>query len=302
MATSTFRLRVGALAAAAGLVLAGVAAASPAAAADDPVISLDRTTFPAGDWEDGFRITGSGFDGTVPTAELSIGSMGENGGGQLWGTTVTVAADGTIDTVVVPSGATQVAGENGYPRYVVSVGQQITEGEPWLWSNRIDLTITEGASLSVAAELTPEQVAGGVTATFAGFTAGEAVYYGIGLFRDGELVDAIEDAVDADDSGAGTFGGALEGAQVGDYLQLYADGDTSGRVAEGWVQIVEAPAPAPVDPEAPAAGTPAAAEASGNQLAETGIDLGIGTAALALLVLGAGALIVVRRRSALAQR
>ncbi|WP_157009295.1 hypothetical protein [Agromyces laixinhei] len=297
MAISTFRLRTGALAAAAGLVLAGFAVASPAAAEEvpAPVIELDQTSFPAGDWQDGFTVTGSGFDPSAPTAIVSVGSRGENGGGQLFEVDVPVEADGTIDALVVPTDApTQVPDEAGWPKYSVSVGQEVAAGQPWLWSNRIDLTITEGASITAAAEASPEELAAGVTAQFAGFAPGESIAFTVELSRwteeDGtQLIDELQGTVTADANGAGSISAALTGAAVEDWASFSVTGEESARTARATTRVVEAQAPIVPAPAAPA---PAAA---GPQLAETGVELGIGFAALALMVLGAGAIVVTRR-------
>ncbi|HET8779444.1 MAG TPA: hypothetical protein VFM66_05170 [Agromyces sp.] len=298
MAPSASRLRVGALAAAAALALTGLAAASPAAAEEvaTPVIELDKTTFPAGDWEDGFRLTGSGFDPSVSTASFSIGSMGENGGGQLWGAEVAVAADGTIDEVLVPDVPTEMPDADGWPKYSAFVSQEIVEGEPWLQSNRIELTITEGASLTAAAEATAEELAAGISAQFAGFLADESISYVATLSRWTEeegtqVIDEIEGAVTADAAGAGSLTAALAGGQDGDFVKISIAGEESARVAAAYTQVVAAPAPVP-EPVPAAPVTPAE---TGPQLAETGVELGIGVAALALLVLGSGAILVTRR-------
>ncbi len=297
MAPSASRLRVGALAAAAALAFTGFAAVSPAAAEElpaAPVIELDQTTFPAGDWEGGFQVTGSGFDPSVPVAYFSIGASGENGGGELFGQEIAVSAEGTIDALIEPDVPTQIPDANGWPRYSASVGQVIIEGEPWLFSNRIDLTITEGASLTAAAEATAEELAAGIPVQFAGFAADETVSYLATLSRwseaDGtQVIDEIEGTVTADAEGVGTFSTALAGAHVGDFVNISVAGEQSARVAAAWVQVAAAPAPVP-EPAAPV--TPAA---TGPQLAETGVELGIGVAALALLVLGSGAILVTRR-------
>ncbi|MDQ2660665.1 MAG: hypothetical protein M3Y46_03640 [Actinomycetota bacterium] len=301
MAPSASRLRVGALVAAAALALTGLAAASPAAAEEvpAPVIELDQTTFPAGDWEGGFTVTGSGFDPSVPTASFSIGSHGENGGGQIFGEEVAVSADGTIEALIVPDVATQVPDADGWPKYTVSVGQEIAEGQPWLFSNRIDLTITEGASLTAVAEATPDELAAGISAQFAGFEADETISFLATLSRwseeDGiQVIDEIEGTVTADAEGAGTLAAALAGAQVDDFVNISVTGEQSARVAEAWIQVVAAPAPAP-EPVPAAPVTPAE---TGPKLAETGVELGIGVAALALLVLGSGAILVTRRMRA----
>ena len=298
MAPSTSRLRLGALAAAAALALTGLAAASPAVAEETPapIIELDQTTFPAGDWESGFTLTGSGFDPSVPTASFSIGSMGENGGGQLWGAEVAVAADGTINELLVPDVATQMPDADGWPKYTANVGQEIVEGEPWLQSNRIELTITEGASLTAAAEATAEELAAGISAQFAGFAADESVAYLATLSRwseeDGtQVIDEIEGTVTADAAGAGSLTAALAGGQDGDFVRISISGEQSARVAAAFTQVVAAPVPAPQ----PVPVAPVTTAATGPQLAETGVELGIGVAALAFLVLGSGAIIVTRR-------
>lgn len=309
MAHSPLRLRLGALATAAGLTLAGLAAAAPATAAevDAPVISLDQTTFPAGDWEGGFTVTGSGFDPSVPTAQLTIGSMGQNGGGSLYDQSVAVSSDGTIEALIVPTAPTQAPDAEGFPKYGVSVAQEIAPGQPWIFSNNVELTITEGASLTGPEQLNTDEVAAGVAAQFAGFAAGEAIAYEFVLERwsEAEGTRVIAEAAgvtNADAAGAGTISAALAGAQAEDFITISISGEESGRVAAAWVQVVAAPAPAPAPAPADPTAAPAAPAAQTARLPETGIDLGVGIAALALLVLGAGAVLVTRRERAAAHQ
>ncbi|GAA1516641.1 hypothetical protein BJ978_000901 [Agromyces terreus] len=306
MASTAHRLRLGALAAAAALALTGLAAAAPASAAegDAPVIALDQTTFAAGDWAGGFDVTGSGFDPSVPVAEVSIGANGENGGGQLWSAEVAVAADGTIDEHLVPDQSTQAPDENGYPKYNVNASQHL--GETWLFSNSVALTITEGVSAAAPEEASADQLAGGIAVQFSGFAGGESVQYTAVLHHWNEadevdeIVDQAEGAVTADGAGSGGFTVALAGAQEGDYVVIDLVGTESMRLGSAWTSVVAADVapPAPVDPApAPAVDAAAPAAATGPQLAETGPDLGIGLAAMALIALGAG-VVVMRRRTA----
>lgn len=309
MAHSALRLRAGALVAAGALTLGGLVAASPAAAEPiepfQPTIELSQTSFPAGDWQDGFTLTGSGFDPSIPTADFYIGASGENGGGVIYDATVEVADDGTIDTVIVPDRPTQAPDANGYPKYSATVSQVVGEGEDAVWnnSNAVPITITEGVTLVLPAQPSPEQVTAGLAAEFTGFGADEPIAYSVVLERylqDEQRVELIaedEGLVNADASGAGSLTVALAGAQEGDYLILSLTGTESNRIAEAFANVtaaVPAPAPAPVDP-APAA-------PAGDRLPDTGVDLGIGITALALLAFGAGALLVTRRTRASLQR
>jgi len=297
LASNALRLRAGALLAAAGLAVAGVAVASPAAAEpiDSPVISLDQTSFPAGDWQGGFTVTGSGFDGSVPEANLAIAASGENGGGLVFEQTIDVAEDGSVNELVIPNIPTQAPDADGYPMYFVTVGQDL--GEDWLGSNAVELTITEGVSLTVAPEVTVEQVTAGISAQFAGFDGGEGLLYSFILTRwteaDGEqVIDEVLGEAIAGEDGAGTLTEALAGAQVGDSIRVEVLGATD-RIAAAYALVVATPAPAPAPAPAAPAATPAAP-----QLPETGVELGAGFAALALLVLGAGAILVTRRSRA----
>ncbi|UOE43552.1 hypothetical protein [Agromyces larvae] len=296
MATSALRLRVGALAAVAGLALAGFAAASPAAAEETPAptITLDKTSFPAGNWGAGFHVTGTGFVGTGDVS-ISIGvSYGPQSGDGLYQTTVTPDNAGAIDVQVVPTRDAPVTSETDYPRVGVVASQQLTDTER-LVSNSVALTITASdvpaPTATFAQVVSPEQLAAGLTLNYSGFGASEPIYYGFLVIRDGEpineLVGGLQQAV-ADASGAGALTATIPGAQVGDTLAYYVAGDTTGRSIDEETPVVAAPA--------------AAAPTAGTGLAETGIDLGVGTAAIALLVLGAGSVILVRRRAALAQR
>ncbi|WP_308797968.1 hypothetical protein [Agromyces silvae] len=307
MAHSALRLRAGALVAAGALTLGGLVAASPAAAEpieqDQPTIELSQTTFPAGDWLGGFTVTGYGFDPEFPTASLSIGASGENGGGGIFFDDVDITSEGTFEAVIDPRVPTQAPDANGYPIYTVSVAQNV--GTPqWLVSNPVTLTITEGASVTAPGELTAAEIAAGITATYAGFASDEPIGYEFLLWRwteaEGEqLIDEDWGNTQADSNGAGTVTAALEGAQPGDTVEVNIYGE-GGRIAAAWIQVVEVPAPAPtpVDP-APA---PAAPAGDVNRLPDTGVDLGIGITALALLAFGAGALLVTRRTRASLQR
>lgn len=307
MAHSALRLRAGALAAAGALTLGGLAVASPAAAEPvgpaQPTIELSQTTFPAGDWLGGFTVTGSGFDPDFPTASLTVGSSGENGGGAIYTDEIDVTSDGTFVADVWPDAPTQTPDANGYPVYGVSVAQNVG-GDQWIVSNNVQLTITEGASVTAPGELTAEEIAAGITATYAGFASDEPIGYEFVLWRwtapEGEqLIDEDWGNTQADANGGGTVTAQLEGAQPGDIVEVWITGE-GGRIAAAYVQVVEptpAPVPTPVNP-APA---PAAPAGDVNRLPDTGVDLGMGAAALALLVLGAGTLLVTRRARAAQQ-
>lgn len=285
---TSFRVRAAAVAAAVALPFAGLLAAAPAQAEVlAPVISLDTTTFPAGDWGTGFHIVGTGFVGTGDV-EVTVGARGENGGGGIYTTTVPVT-DGAIDAQVVPDASTEVPNEAGFPQYFVFASQP--NGETYLNSNQVALTITPGASASIPAQVAPEQLAAGITGTFAGFGADEAIFYGVGLFR---LVDGEYEFIDSDEAdtvagpdGSGTFTAAIAGAQIGDQLRFYVDGDETGRFVEGFGEVVEAPAPAPAP--VPADSTPKPA------LAETGVELTAGLVGAGVLALGVLALLARRR-------
>ncbi|WP_139415539.1 hypothetical protein [Agromyces laixinhei] len=289
MAISTFRLRTGALAAAAGLVLAGFAVASPAAAEEvpAPVIELDQTSFPAGDWEDGFTVTGSGFTaGADVNLQLSISSGPSSGEGATLGSPVVADAAGNISTHVTPTNVAVIPDADGYPKYSVGASQSVDGAN--VYSNWVALTITAGTSITLPDAVSPESLAAGITVKFAGFQPGEAVRYSGELFVAGDLT-VVDGEAAADDAGAGSFVLALAGAKVGDGLHINLAGQESERAAEAYVSVTEAQAPVVPAPAAPA---PAA---TGPQLAETGVELGIGFAALALMVLGAGAIVVTRR-------
>lgn len=306
MAQSASRLRIGALLAAGALTLGGLAVASPAAAEPiapvQPTIELSETTFPAGDWLGGFTITGSGFDPAFPTASLSIGTSGENGGGAIFVDDVDITAEGTFETTVDPYVPMQTPDANGYPIYTVSVAQDV--GTPqWLISNIVTLTITEGASVTAPGELTAAEIATGITAHYAGFASDEPIGYEFLLWRwteaDGEQLIAEDfGQTQADSAGAGSVTAVLEGAQPGDTVEVNIYGE-SGRLAATWIQVVSVPAPVPtpVDP-APA---PVAPAGDVKRLPDTGVDLGIGLSALALITLGIGAVLMTRRTQATQQ-
>lgn len=304
MAHSASRLRVGALIAAAGLTLGGLAVASPAAAEPlepaEPTIELSQTTFPAGDWLGGFTVTGSGFNPDFPTASLSVGANGENGGGAIYFENVDITSEGTFTAFVLPEEPTQMPDANGWPKYRVGASQNVGT-EVWLYSNSVELTIVEGASVSAPGQLTAEEVAAGVSAQYAGFGSDEPIYYEFFLWRWTEADGSQQIAEDsgetqADAAGAGTVTAALAGAQPEDTVEVRIYGE-GGRIAAAWIQVVAAPVPTPVDP-APA---PAAPAGDVNRLPDTGVDLGIGIAALAFLAFGAGAILVTRRARAMQQ-
>jgi hypothetical protein len=291
----SLRVRAAAIAAVVALPLAGLLAAAPAQAADAPVITLDTTSFPAGEWGAGFHITGTGFVGTGDvTVSVSV-STGPSSGETLYDTIVTPDAEGAIDAQVVPTRDAPVTSESDYPRISVGAMQRLDDTD-WLVSNFVALTITESdvpePTVSLGQVVSPDQLATGLTANFAGFGADEPIYYGFQLIRNGEPVGefaGLEETV-ADAAGAGTVTATIPGALVGDVLAYYFSGDETGRFIEGEAPVVAAP----VVPAGEST-TPAAA---GPKLAETGVDLGIGVAALALLVLGAGAMLVTRRARA----
>ncbi|WP_022892230.1 LPXTG cell wall anchor domain-containing protein [Agromyces subbeticus] len=288
----SLRVRAAAIAAVVALPFAGLLAAAPAQAADAPVIALDTTSFPAGEWGAGFHITGTGFIGTGDVT-VSVGvAAGPSSGEGLYEITVTPDAEGAIDAQVVPIRDAPVTSESDYPRVSVNARQQLDETE-WLVSNSVALTITESdlpePGVSLGQVVSPEQLATGLTANFAGFGADEPVYYGFQLLRDGEPVGdfaGLEETV-ADAAGAGTVTATIPGAQVGDVLAYYFSGDETGRFIEG-----EAPVIAAAVVPAGESSTPAA---TGPKLAETGVDLTVGALAAGLLVLGAAGVLVRRR-------
>ncbi|MRG59842.1 hypothetical protein GE115_08170 [Agromyces sp. CFH 90414] len=300
MATSTYRLRVGALAAAAAIALTGLAAASPAAAGETPapVIQLDRTEFPAGDWGTGFHVTGTGFDAALGAVTISVGAAyGPSSGEGLYETTVAPTADGSIDVQVLPVRDAAAPDESGYPRTAVSAHQVVSPTQN-LRSNSVPLTITPSSAappaVTIAQVVSPEQLAAGLTVNFSGFGAGEPIYYSVGVLRAGAPITepggSQEAAADA--SGAGSFVATVPGAQVGDVLEYFVTGGNTGRNVNAQVPVVAAP-PAPAAP---------AATPDGPALAETGVEpTVIGIAALALVALGA-LTVVVRRRAVVAGR
>ncbi len=286
---TSFRVRAAAVAAAVALPLAGLLAAAPAHAAEipDPVIALDTTTFPAGDWGAGFNITGTGFVGTGDVT-VSIGiANGPSSGEGLYETTVTPDAEGTIDAQIVPTRDAPVTTEGEYPKVSVIAVQQLDETE-WLQSNPVALTITESdlpePAVTFAQVVSPEQLAAGLTASFAGFGADEQIFYAYLLLRNGEPVTegGPLSETTADASGAGSFVITIPGAQVGDVLAFYVSGGETGRFVDDETPVVAAP-PAPAD------STPKPA------LAETGVELTAGLVGAGVLALGVLALIARRR-------
>lgn len=286
------RARAAAIAAVVALPLAGLLAAAPAQAADAPVIAIDTTSFPAGEWGAGFHITGTGFVGTGDVT-VSVGvATGPSSGESLYDVTVTPDAEGAIDAQVVPTRDAPVTSESDYPRVSVTARQQLDDTE-WLVSNFVTLTITESdvpePTVSLGQVVSPDQLAIGLTANFAGFRADEPVYYGFQLLRDGEPVGdfaGLEETV-ADAAGAGTVTATIPGAQVGDVLAFFFSGDESGRFLEGEAPVVAAPVVPAGESSTPAATGPA--------LAETGVDLTVAALAAGLLVLGAAGVLVRRR-------
>ncbi|WP_022891601.1 hypothetical protein [Agromyces subbeticus] len=136
--------RNGAIAVAAGILLAGLAATS--AVADDmpetpdddsPVIVIDRTEFVAGGWEDGFTVTGSGFIPNEP-GHIVYGRIGPD-------TSFSPAEEFETDDngafeIHVDPWEPATADSPDQPAFAVQA-RQLSDGT-WLTSDWVPLTIT----------------------------------------------------------------------------------------------------------------------------------------------------------------
>ncbi|MGX5696156.1 hypothetical protein ACWKWP_08170 [Agromyces soli] len=287
---TSFRVRAAAVAAAVALPFAGLLAAAPAHAAETAAIELDQTTFVQGEWGTGFHITGTGFLGTGDVTVSVSTAYGPSSGEGIYETTVTPAADGTIDAQVVPTGLAPVTGAAEYPKVSVGAHQAQDGTEELIFSNFVTLTITESdrpdPTVTFPQVVSPEQLAAGLTVNFAGFDPNEPIFYGVLVIRNGEPINefnGLQETV-ADGSGAGSFVVTIPGAQVGDSLAYYVTGRQSLLEVEAETPVVAAP-PAP----APADATPKAA------LAETGVELTAGLVGAGVLALGVFALVARRR-------
>ncbi|OUZ08882.1 hypothetical protein BHE97_12170 [Aeromicrobium sp. PE09-221] len=259
-----------ALAGAATLGLGLVAAPATAAPAlgDEPVVELATSTFKAGSWGDGVQFTVTEVPEGVEAVELAVGSMGENGGGLV---AEPVQAerqvDGSFTGTVLPDADTPpVAPDaNGYPVYTASAGYEYTDenGETQYASTFVELTITDGVSVTGPDEATVAELAAGVPLQFAGFNSNETVTGDIRYFNaeTGEEESIGDFSATLGENGAGEGVLTITGASVGQQFRVVASGE-EGTVSH-YITVVEGsdeggedgddetPAPAPEQPRKP---------------------------------------------------
>lgn len=240
--------------------------AVPATAAelgDDLVVDFGNTTFKAGSWGEGVTVTVEEVPEEVETLTVSIGSMGENGGGLVDQAEVVQQEDGSYAGTVLPSNdyAPVAPNAEGWPKYTASVGYQYEDeaGETQYVNESIDLTITEGVSVTGPEEATVAELAAGIPLQFAGFNSGEVVTGDISYFNDetGEEVSIGEfstEPLGQDGSGEGVL--TIQNAPVGEQFRVLARGEAGTvnyyvTVVEGGDDAGEEEPPAPEQPEQP---------------------------------------------------
>ncbi|MGI9824721.1 hypothetical protein [Agromyces sp. Marseille-Q5079] len=113
------------------------APASPAAAeVFEPVIQVENTVYPEGDWLDGIHVTGSGFVTDAPLTGIGVRA----GQGTVGWELIDVAPDGTIDAVMTPGDFAAADSPDRLP-FTVKVTQGLADGSN-VFSNEVQLTIT----------------------------------------------------------------------------------------------------------------------------------------------------------------
>ena len=256
----------------AAVALAGAAplglglVAVPATAAelgDDLVVDFGNTTFKAGSWGEGVTATVEEVPEEVETLTVAIGSMGENGGGLVDEAEVVQQEDGSWVGTVRPSDEYPPVAPNadGWPKYTASVGYQYEDeaGETQYVNESIELTITEGVSVTGPEEATVAELAAGIPLQFAGFNSGEVVTGDIRFFNEdtGEeesIGDFETEPLGQDGAGEGAL--TITGASVGQQFRVVASGEAGTvnyyvRVVEGGDVPEEPPAPEQPGPEQP---------------------------------------------------
>lgn len=258
-----------ALAGAATLGL-GLVAVPATAAPGEPTVVLANSTFKAGSWGDGVQFTVTDVREGVETVELSVGSMGENGGGLV---AEPVEAerqeDGSFTGTVLPDADTPpVAPDaNGFPRYTATAGYEYIDenGDEQIATTSVELTITEGVSVTGPAEATVGELAAGVPLQFQGFNSNETVTGDIRYFNaeTGEEESIGDFSATLGQNGAGEGVLTITGASVGHQFRVVASGE-EGTVSH-YITVVEGsdegpgdedgddetPAPTPEQPRKP---------------------------------------------------
>lgn len=234
---------------AASLAMGLALVAAPAfAAPGDPVLAVTNTTFSAGSWGTGVEFTVTGVPADIDTVTLYVGSSGEMGGGEVGHLDVTRSAGDVFTGTVIPADTPIMAGPSGYPKYFAAaryiLDDPATEWLDMVQSNSVELTITEGMSVTGPESATVAQLAAGVELQFKGFVPNEQLAGEI-LMLDVDNntwteIGVFQTTVGADGSGVGTL--TITNAPVGAHFRVLAAGQL-GEV----MYYVQAVAEAPVD-------------------------------------------------------
>ncbi|WP_449278251.1 hypothetical protein [Leucobacter sp. GX24907] len=222
-------------AALAGLLTLGLAfTAAPAYAAlgDAPSLEIDNDTFKAGSWGEGITFTVDNVPEEVDTVTISVGSMGQNGGGLVESAEITDDdGDGVFEGHLALEETTPVAPDaDGYPVYSAGASYAYDDeaGETqYVFAESIDLTILEGLAVTGPEEATVAQLAEGVDLQFRGFQPDEKLTGDIEVLDpdSGEWspVGDFAATVGGNGNGEGTLW--ITGATPGDQFRVSASGE-----------------------------------------------------------------------------
>lgn len=229
--------------------------ATPAFAADDaPVLTVENTTFAAGNWGDGIDYTVTGIPEGIDEVSISLLSFGNNGGGIMDETTAT--RDSGFSGNMYPSGSTQMPDAEGYPKYSLQASYTVPGADgtdEYFISNQVALTITEGIAVTGAHEATPAQLAAGVPLELSGYAANEPgefdiyrVVYG-GPTVEYEYISTTEFVTQAD--GTATISAVVPGAAIDDLFVVDIYSETG--YLEHYLRVVDQVTVPPTDPTEP---------------------------------------------------
>ncbi|WP_293695971.1 hypothetical protein [uncultured Agrococcus sp.] len=241
-------------------VLAGAMAlglgfvAAPAMAQEEasaPSFEIENDTFTAGSWGEGiaFSVTlPEDLEVEVDRVVVSVGSMGQNGGGLVGDADAELQPDDTYASVVLPEGAGPVAPDaDGYPEYSASAGYVYTEdGEDvWVWADNVSLTILEGATVDGPSEVTAAELAAGIDLELTGFASNAEVTGEIFHFNpetgEYESIGDVE-TLTLDENGAGIVEITIsydDGSLVPVDSQFRVDLAGADSTVSHWLTVVE---------------------------------------------------------------